>query len=331
MIEPFLFLSRRKLLLAGLAAGSTLASGAHAQGFPARPLKLVIPYAPGGATDIMGRAIAQRLSDVIGQAVVIDNRGGAGGNIGADFVAKSAPDGYTLVMGTIGTHAINPSLYPTMPFDPVRDFAPVTLALTNQLVLLVTPSLPVRSVRELVAASRAPGARFNFGSAGNGSSHHLAGEFLKLRAGVEMAHIPYKGSGPALTDLAAGNIQVLFGDIAGALPHIKTGRVVPLAVGGSQRSSLLPDLPTVAEATGLPGFDVSAWMGILAPAGTPPAIVAQLSTALNKVLGSTEIRERFASLGAEPVGSSPEAFADHIRSELRKWSELVSSSGVKLQ
>jgi tripartite-type tricarboxylate transporter receptor subunit TctC len=306
-------------------------SDVHAQAYPAKPVNLVVPYAPGGATDLLGRSVAQKLGEVLGQSVVVQNRGGAGGNIGADSVAKSTPDGYTLLIGTIGTHAINSSLYRNMPFDPAKDFAPISLMLTNQLVLLVNPSVPARTVPELVAYSKSGKAKLFFGSAGNGSSHHLAGELLKARSGLEMTHVPYKGSGPALVDLIAGNVQVLFVDIAGALPHIKAGKIVPLAVGGSARSALLPGLPTVAEAANLPGFDVSAWMGVFAPAGTSPAIVAQLNAALNKVLAMPEIRERFAGLGAEPWSSSPEQLAAHIRSETAKWSQLVKAVGVTIE
>ena len=259
------------------------------------------------------------------------NKGGAGGNIGADFVAKSRADGHTLLIGTIGTHAINGSLYANMPFDPVKDFVPVSLMLTNQLVLLVHPSVPARSVAELVAYSKSGKAKLFFGSAGNGSSHHLAGELLKARSGLDMTHLPYKGSGPALIDLMAGTIQVLFVDIAGALPHIKSGKIVPLAVGGAKRSALLPELPTIAEAANLPGFEVSAWMGLFAPAGTPSAIVSQLNAALNKLLASSDVRERFAALGAEPLGSSPEEFAAHIRSETTKWSRLVKETGTRIE
>jgi tripartite-type tricarboxylate transporter receptor subunit TctC len=233
-------------------------------------------------------------------------------------------------MGTIGTHAINASLYPSLPFDPVKDFAPVSLTLTNQLVLLVNPGVPARSVQELVAYSKSGKAKLFFGSAGNGSSHHLAGELLKFRAGLDMTHVPYKGSGPALLDLVAGNVQVLFVDIAGALPHIKAGKIVPLAVGGAKRSALMPDLPTVAEAGKLPDFDVSAWMGILAPAGTPPAVVTRLNGALVTLLATPDIRERFAGLGAEPLSSTPEEFASHIRNESAKWARIVKSAGVKM-
>lgn len=307
------------------------APGLYAQTYPTKAVALVVPYASGGATDLLSRVVAPKLGDALSQSVMVLNKGGAGGNIGADFVAKSRADGHTLLIGTIGTHAINGSLYANMPFDPVKDFVPVSLMLTNQLVLLVHPSVPARSVAELVAYSKSGKAKLFFGSAGNGSSHHLAGELLKARSGLDMTHLPYKGSGPALIDLMAGTIQVLFVDIAGALPHIKSGKIVPLAVGGAKRSALLPELPTIAEAANLPGFEVSAWMGLFAPAGTPSAIVSQLNTALNKLLASTDVRERFAALGAEPLGSSPEEFAAHIRSETTKWSRLVKETGTRIE
>lgn len=318
-------------LLCGVAAALLLAITPciQAQPYPAKAVNLVVPYAPSGATDLLGRVVAQKLGEALGQVVVVTNKGGAGGNVGADSVAKAPPDGYTLLVGTIGTHAINSSLYASMPFDPIKDFAPVSLMLTNQLVLLVHPGVPARNVPELIAYSKSGKAKLFFGSAGNGSSHHLSGELLKSRSGLEMTHVPYKGSGPAVIDLMAGTIQVMFSDIAGALPHIRAGKVIPLAVGGSKRSSLMPDTPTIAEAAKLPGFDVSAWMGIFAPAGTPPAIVAQLNGALNKLLATGEIRERFAGFGAEPLGSTPEEFATHIRSETAKWSQLVMTTGAK--
>ena len=299
----------------------------YAQTYPTKAVALVVPYASGGATDLLSRVVAPKLGDALSQSVMVLNKGGAGGNIGADFVAKSRADGHTLLIGTIGTHAINGSLYANMPFDPVKDFVPVSLMLTNQLVLLVHPSVPARSVAELVAYSKSGKAKLFFGSAGNGSSHHLAGELLKARSGLDMTHLPYKGSGPALIDLMAGTIQVLFVDIAGALPHIKSGKIVPLAVGGAKRSALLPELPTIAEAANLPGFEVSAWMGLFAPAGTPSAIVSQLNAALNKLLASSDVRERFAALGAEPLGSSPEEFAAHIRNETTKWSRKRPERG----
>ena len=307
------------------------APGLYAQTYPTKAVALVVPYASGGATDLLSRVVAPKLGDALSQSVMVLNTGGAGGNIGADFVAKSRADGHTLLIGTIGTHAINGSLYANMPFDPVKDFVPVSLMLTNQLVLLVHPSVPARSVAELVAYSKSGKAKLFFGSAGNGSSHHLAGELLKARSGLDMTHLPYKGSGPALIDLMAGTIQVLFVDIAGALPHIKSGKIVPLAVGGAKRSALLPELPTIAEAANLPGFEVSAWMGLFAPAGTPSAIVSQLNAALNKLLASSDVRERFAALGAEPLGSSPEEFAAHIRNETTKWSRLVKETGTRIE
>ena len=317
------------LFIALLVATLSAAPTALAQAYPSRPINLVVPYAPGGATDLLGRAVAQKLGEALGQSVIVVNRGGAGGNVGAESVAKATPDGYNLLVGTIGTHAINSSIYASMPFDPVKDFAPVSLMLTNQLVLLVNPAIPARNVAELVAHSKTRGARLFFGSAGTGSSHHLAGELLKARSGLEMTHVPYKGSGPALIDLVSGTIQVMFSDIAGALPHIRTGRILPLAVGGTRRSALMSDLPTIAEAAGLPGFDVSAWMGVFAPAGTPPAVVAQLNGALQKLLAAPDIRERFAGLGAEPLASTPEEFSAHIRSEMTKWSQLVKAAGIK--
>ena len=301
-----------------------------AEDFPTKSIKLIIPYAPGGATDILGRIIAQKMSDILGQAVIVDNKAGAGGNIGADFVAKSTPDGYTLVMGTIGTHAINSSLYTKMPFDPVKDFSPISLVLTNQLVLLVNPSLPIKTIDDLVSYSKMSNVRLNFGSAGNGSSHHLSSEMLKAKAGIVMEHIPYKGSAPALTDLMSGTIQVLFSDIAGALAYIKADRVRALAVGGLRRSSLLPELPTVAEGLKIPGFEVSAWMGILAPANTPNGVIEKLNLVLNKITKMQDVKERFFDLGAEPTGSSPQEFTDHIKLETLKWNQIVNQAKVKL-
>ena len=322
------FSTARRALLALAFLG--LAAGAHAQDYPSKPIRLVIPYAPGGATDILGRSIAQKLGELLGQPVIVENKGGAGGNIGADLVAKAAPDGYTLLMGTIGTHAINPSLYQKMPFDPVRDFVPVSLVLTNQLVLLVNPGVPVKTVGELVTYSQQPGVDLYFGSAGNGSSHHLSGELLKARSGLKMTHVPYKGSGPAVADLMAGQIQVLFSDIAGALPYTQSGKLRPLAVGGSSRSALMPALPTVAEALNLPGFDVSAWMGIFVPAGTPQPIVARLNKAIVQITRMPDVIEKFAALGAEPIGSTPEEFASHIQAELVKWKKIVSDAHVTI-
>ncbi len=321
----------RLVVVASISIGAWLHPPLLAQTYPTKSINLIVPYAPGGATDLLGRAVAQKLGEALGQPVVVVNRGGAGGNVGADSVAKAAPDGYNLLIGTIGTHAINSSLYASMPFDPIKDFAPVSLMLTNQLVLLVNPSIPARTVPELVAYSKSGKAKLFFGSAGNGSSHHLSGELLKARSGLDITHVPYKGSGPAVIDLMAGTIQVMFSDIAGAMPHIRTGRIVPIAVGGAKLSALMPGTPTVAESANLPGFEVSAWMGIFAPAGTPPTIVGQLNSALNRLLATPEIRERFASLGAEPLGSTPEEFMAHIRSETAKWSQLVKATGAKIE
>ena len=240
------------------------------------------------------------------------------------------PDGYTLLYGTNGTLAINATLYGNLRFDPVKDFVPVSLVLTNQLVLLVNPGVPAMTVGELVTYSQQPGVDLYFGSAGNGSSHHLSGELLKSRSGLKMTHVPYKGSGPAVADLMAGQIQVLFSDIAGALPYTQSGKLRPLAVGGSSRSALMPALPTVAEALNLPGFDVSAWMGIFVPAGTPQPIVARLNRAIVEITRMPDVIEKFAALGAEPIGSTPEQFASHIQAELVKWNKIVADANVTI-
>ncbi len=320
--------------LAGWAASSGLmlraATVAAQASYPSRPISLVVPYAPGGATDLLGRIVAKKLSESLGVPVAVVNRGGAGGNIGADSVAKAVPDGYTLLVGTIGTHAINSSLYRSMPFNPQKDFTPIGLMLTNQLVLLVNPSLPIKTVSELIAYSKQNGSKLFFGSAGNGSSHHLAGELLKAQSGLQMTHVPYKGSGPALVDLMGGTVQVLFVDIAGALPHIRAGKIRALAVGGRERSALLPELPTIAEAAKLPGFEVSAWMGVFAPAGTPEPIVARVNAALTELLPSPDVRAGFAELGAEPWPSTPQALAAHVRSEGEKWARIVKATGLSL-
>src|SRR5438552_13835540 len=262
----------RGLQRAALAALRTVCvSGASAQTYPTRPIRLVVPFPAGGTTDILAREVGQRLSMTLGQPVVIDNRPGAAGNIGADLVAKSAPDGYTLLMGTVGTHAINASLYAKMPYDHVKDFAPIILVAGVPNVLVVNPSLPVNSVQELIAYAKANPGKLNFASSGPGTSIHLSGELFKVMAGVQMTHVPYKGSAPALQDLLGGQVQLMFDNLPPSLPHIKAGKLRALAVTSVARSPALPDVPTIAE-SGLPGFEASSWFGILVPAGTPSAI-----------------------------------------------------------
>jgi tripartite-type tricarboxylate transporter receptor subunit TctC len=300
-----------------------------AQAWPAKPIRYIVPFPPGGATDIIARAVAGEISKTLGQQVVIDNRGGAGGNIGTDIVAKAAPDGYTILMGTVGTHGINVSLYSKLPYDAVRDFAPVTLVATVPNVLVVHPSVPVKSVKELIAYAKANPGKLNFASSGNGTSIHLSGELFKTMTGVSMVHIPYKGSAPALADLLGGQADLMFDNLPPSLPHIKSGRLHALAVTTARRSAAMPDLPTMAEA-GVPGYESGSWFGVLAPAGTPKDIVNRLNAEIVKALAVPEIRERLQAQGAEPVGNTPEQFAAFIRSEITKWAKVVKDSGAKI-
>jgi len=305
-----------------------IALGAFAQSYPSRPIRLVVPFPAGGTTDILAREAAQKLTEVLGQAVVVDNRPGAAGNIGSDLVAKSAPDGYTLLMGTVGTHAINPSLYSKMPYDHVKDFAPVVLVAGVPNVLVVNPTLPVNSVADLIKLAKDKPGQINFASSGSGTSIHLSGELFKTMAGVDMTHVPYKGSSPALTDLIGGQVQIMFDNLPSALPQIKGGRLRAIAVTSLKRAPVLPDIPTINE-SGLPGFEASSWFGVLAPAGTPAAIVARINTEVNKWLQSADAREKLLGQGAEAAGGSPEQFGNFIRAESEKWAKVVKFSGVK--
>ena len=299
--------------------------GAQAQSFPSKPIRLVVPYGPGGATDILGRLIAQRWGELLGQTVLVDNKAGASGSIGTDFVAKAPPDGYTLIMATIGSQAINPVLYTNLPYDVNRDFAPVGLALTNHFVLATAPSVPARSVAELIAYSKKN--KLFLGTAGY--QQQLFGALLTAQSGLQMSSVSYKGTAPALIDLASGTVQVGFTDIAGAVPYIQSGKIVPLAVTGTRRFPALPNVPTVAEATGVSELEASGWMGILAPAGTPPAVIATLNTALNKVLGSAEMKEKFAPFGAEPKSGTPEELGTLVRNEVLRWGRVAKAADIK--
>jgi len=307
---------------------AALSPVAAAQNYPTKPIRLVVPFPAGGTTDILARAAAQKLSEALGQQVVVDNRPGAGGNIGADIVAKSAPDGYTLLMGTVGTHAINPSLYTKMPYDHFKDFVPVVLVAGVPNVLVVTPSLPVNSVQDLIKLAKDKPGQINFASSGSGTSIHLSGELFKTMTGVEMTHVPYKGSSPALTDLMGGQVQLMFDNLPSALPQIRGGKLRALAVTSTKRAPALPDVPTMAE-SGLPGFEASSWFGVLAPAGTPPAVVTRINTEINKWLQSPEAREQLLGQGAEAAGGSPQQFVAHIRAETEKWAKVVKASGAK--
>ncbi len=315
-------------LSAALAISTPHAAAADA--YPAKPIRFVVAFPPGGGTDIIARAIAQKLSGRLAQQVVVDNRPGAGGNIGTDIVAKAAPDGYTMLMGSAGPLAINASLFAKMPFDPVRDLAPVTLAASTPNVLVVHPSLKAATVKELIALARARPGEINFASSGHGTPAHLAGELFNSMAGVKLVHVPYKGASPALADLLGGQVHLMFSTMPPALPHVKDGKLRALAVTSAKRSPATPELPTVAEAA-LPGFEANTWHGVVLPAGAPVAIIARLNREIVAILHLPEVVERLSGQGAEPVGSTPEEFAAYIRSETVKWAKVVHESGAKAE
>jgi tripartite-type tricarboxylate transporter receptor subunit TctC len=302
---------------------------ASAQTYPAKPIKMIVPFPPGGTTDILARAISAELNKAWGQPVVVENRPGAGGNIGSDVVAKSPADGYTLLMGTVGTHGINPGLYPKMPYDAVKDFAPVTLVASVPNFLVVHPSVPAKTVKEIIDLAKAQPGKLTFASSGNGTSIHLAGELFKTMTGVNMVHVPYKGSAPAVTDLLGGQVQMMFDNMPSALPHVKAGKLRGIAVTSAKRSPAVPDMPTIAE-TGLAGYEASSWFGVLAPAATPKDIVAKLNDTIVKALATPDMKEKLSSQGAEPIGNTPAEFAAHIQAEIAKWAKVVKASGAKV-
>ena len=319
----------RALLAAAMAWLALNASAQGAATYPTKPIKIVVPFPPAGATDILARAIGAELQKAFGQTVFIENKAGAGGNPGADMVAKSPPDGYTLVMATVGTHGINMSLYSKMPYDAVKDFEPITLVAGVPNLLVVHPSVAAKNVAELTALAKAQPGKLNVASSGNGTSIHMAAELYKLMAGVDILHVPYKGSSFALTDLLGGQVQLMFDNMPSALPHVKAGKLRALAVTSPKRSSALPDIPTMDE-EGLKGFDATSWFGLLAPAGTPKDIIAKLNAAAVKALATPEMRERLASQGAEAVGNTPEQFAAFIKAEIEKWAKIVKASGARV-
>lgn len=330
--------TRRHLLAtAALAPLAGVLPPAQAQsGWPTKPVRIVVPFAAGGTTDILARALAPELQRVFGQPFVVDNKPGAGGNTGAAEVAKAGGDGYTLLMGTVGTHAINPSLYPKMPYDHVKDFVPVTLVAGVPNVLVMNPAkaqaLGVNTVADFVKALKANPGRLNMASSGNGTSIHLAGELFKTLTGTFMVHLPYRGSGPALIDLMAGNVDVMFDNLPSAMPHIKSGRLKALAVTSAQRSGALPELPTVEEAGGavLKGYEASSWFGLLAPAGTPKDVVDRLQQETAKALATPAMKERLLAQGAIPSGMTSAEFVRFIGAETAKWARVVKASGAKV-
>jgi tripartite-type tricarboxylate transporter receptor subunit TctC len=313
----------------GAALLLAMTAASQAQNWPSHPVRFIIPFPAGGSTDIVGRVIADKLAQSLGQPFVIDNRGGAGGTTGSDVAAKSPPDGYTMLIGTSSTHAIASSLYGKLPYDQARDFAPVTLIGTATILLAVHPSVGVKSVRELIALAKAKPALLTFASSGNGSVSHLTGEYFKSQAGIEMQHIPYKGDTPMITDLVGGRVSLAFGTAVAFLPYVQSGKLNALAVTNAKPSPVAPNLPTVAE-SGLPGFEALQWFGILMPAGTPREIVARLNAEILKVLRMPDVRERFQSMGIEIAGDTPEQFAAFMRAETVKWAKVVKESGAKV-
>ena len=301
---------------------------AHAQNYPSKPIRMVVPSAAGGILDTVARTVAGKLSEPLGQQVIIDNRPGAGSTIGSDIVAKSAPDGYTIAM-IATSHAINPSVYSKLPYDTLKDFAPITHGVNLTNALVVHPSLPVNNVKELIALAKSQPGKLTFGSAGNGQSNHLSGELLKIMAGIDMTHVPYKGSAPALTDVLAGNISMMFVDILSALPHVKAGKLRLLAVTGFKRSAAVPEYPTVDE-SGVQGFNGNSWLGLVGRAGTPKEIIAKLSAETTKILQSPEVRERFLAQGVETVGGTPEQYQAFIEAEIPRWARAAKASGAKV-
>lgn len=320
---------RQALPLAVLVCTACAAVQASAQGptYPAKPVRLVVPFAAGGATDIVGRAVAQKLTEAFGQTVLVDNRPGAGGNIGSELVARAAPDGYTLLVAGVGPNAINPSLYAKIPYDPIADFTPITLVATVHNLLVVHPSVPARTVQALVALAKARPGKLTQASSSNGSAGHLAGEMLKLMAGIDVLIVPYKGSAPALVDLMAGQADYMFDNMPACLPHVKAGKLRAVATINAKRTPVLPDLPTVAE-SGYPGFEAGSWFGVMGPAKLSPEVVARVSGAILKSLTAPDMRERLSSQGAEPVGGPPEQFAAHVRSEVAKWAKVIKAAGI---
>lgn len=319
-------LSAYRVTIAAMLAGASAFAGAQA--YPTKPIRLIVPYPAGGGGDLLARPLAQSLTEALGQQVIVENRGGAGGNLGMELVAKSPPDGYTLVLGLTAQYAVNPSLYPKLPYDPVKDFAPVALLVRNPYVLSVHPSLPVRSAKELIALAKTRAGQLVYSSAGNGSGAHLCGEMMKTMAGIKVVHVPYKGAAPAITDLISGQVQYSFLAFRSSRPHIMSGRLRALAVSTANRSTALPDLPAMSET--LPGFDLPVWYGVAAPAGTPKESIARLNTEILRTLATPDSRKRMAMDAAEPIGGTPEQFGDYIRSEIVKYAKIVKESGAKI-
>jgi tripartite-type tricarboxylate transporter receptor subunit TctC len=311
--------------MSGVASAQTPAAA-----FPAKIVRLVVPFAPGGSTDIIARLIGQKLTEAWGQTVIVENRPGGGGNVGVDYVAKSAPDGYTLIFGHVGTFGFGPSLYSKLPYDAVKDFAPIILFAAVPNMLVVHPSLPARSVKELVSLARAQPGQLNYASSGNGSASHLAVEYFKLLTKTDIVAIPYRGTGPMLVDLMAGQTLLTITGVPPLAPHVQSGRLRPIAVGSTKRLAMFPKLPTIAE-SGYPDYEVTTWYGPLAPARTPRETILRMNADLMKTLQRPEVRERLATEGAEPLGSTPEQFGAYIQKEIARWSRVIRDAGVRAE
>ena len=314
-------------VFAGSAFAQTAAPGS-AQAYPVKPIRVIIAQAPGSATDVISRIVGNKLGESLGQPLVVDARPGAGGTLGTEIAARATPDGYTVMMGNNSSHGSNPALYAKLPYDAVKDFAPIIFIAATPYVLSVHPSMPVKSVKELIALAKARPGQINYASAGNGSTHHLSGELLKTMAGIEMVHVPYKGTPPAIQALLGGEVSVMFATVTGIQPHIKTGRARALAVTTPKRALAMPEVPTISEAA-LPGFEMLSWFGLLAPAGTPPAIVARLNTETAKVIALPDVRSALAAQGLEVTSGTPEQFGDYIRREIAKITKIAKAAGVK--
>ena len=313
---------------AAVALFVSMAAAAHAQ-YPVRPVRLVVPFPPGGGTDIVARTLAQKLTETFGQPVIVDNRAGANGIIGTDLAAKAKPDGYTLLI-TIASHAINPTLYAKLPYDTLADLAPVALLAEYPFVITVHPSVPAKRLEELIAFAKSRPNQLSYASSGNGSGPHLGMELFKTMARIEMVHIPYKGAGAAMTDLISGQVQVFLNNFLAGMPAIRAGRLRALAVTSARRSSVMPELPTVAESS-VPGYSVTGWYGMLVPAGTPAAVVVALNDGVVKALRAKDVNDRLSGEAAEPVGSTPEQFAAHLRTEIGKWASVIKQAGVRAE
>jgi len=305
----------------------TICCFSYSQDYPVKPIRLVVPYSPGGPVDIVGRIVAQKLTPALSQQVIVDNRAGGGGNLAVEIVAKSAADGYTLLMGANGTNAINPGLYPHLAVDPARELAPITMIASSPMILVVHPSLSAHSVKEFVALAKSKPGAINFASSGNGSTAHLASELLKSMTGINIVHVPYKGAGPALTDLVGGQVQTMITGVSSTLPYVKGGRLRPLAVSSDKRLAILPDVPALAEEVA--GYEVNTWYGVFAPVQTPRPIIDKLNRTLASLFATADARERLAALGAEPVTMPPEQFAAAIHKETVKWAKVIKNAGVR--